>query len=68
MSLHDVARTLANLYRTPARSASASKHDGQIDFQRLSPTVRQASSGSTLNATTLRRRHFSQIGVTIPKI
>jgi hypothetical protein len=30
-----------------ASSASASKHDGQIDFQRSRTTVRQASLGAT---------------------
>ena len=50
------------------RSASPSKQEGQTFRQRLSTAARQASSGSTVNVTTLRRRHLSQTGVAMPKM
>jgi hypothetical protein len=39
----DCVSTSAKLYRTPARSTSASKQDGQILRQRFSTTVFQAA-------------------------
>jgi len=57
---HDTASTFTNSYRIPARSASASKHDGQTLRQRFNTTARQACSGSTVKLTGLRRRHLSQ--------
>ena len=60
---HDVAAKFAKEYRTPALSASASKHDGHSFRHRLSTTTFHASSGSTVKVIGFERLQRSQVSV-----